>query len=53
VPNSFTKTNAMIATVMKISTDMVLPMPRLRPRIRLLYASIETDEVSLAPAVRT
>ena len=35
-PKSLTKMKAMIAIVRKISIDIVDPMPRLRPRIRLL-----------------
>src|SRR5690606_28324231 len=36
VPKPFTKTNAMIATVRKMSTAMAEPMPRFNPLIRLL-----------------
>ena len=44
--------NAMIPVVMKISTDMADPMPRFSPRIRLLYVSMDTELVWLAPLVR-
>ena len=42
----------MIPVVMKISTDIAEPMPRFSPRIRLLYATIDTELVPLAPLVR-